>query len=199
MAVSLGQLLLELGLDSTAFRSQLESAKVLTAQVGREMEQQLKVKVTIDPTTAQNVFKQTSDVLGKPLKVKVDDRELTALNKHLDLKQKHWTETQRTFSKAIKPVVDTSEVDRLEQRLQSLSRINATPSVNARSSGSSSQSQTQKVEASVDASALSRSIEKAFGSALKGSKSGGRDDRTDCRWQPARDRDGDLEGYWRGT
>lgn len=173
MAVSLGQLLLELGLDSTAFRSQLESAKVLTAQVGREMEQQLKVKVTIDPTTAQNVFKQTSDVLGKPLKVKVDDRELTALNKHLDLKQKHWAETQRTFSKAIKPVVDTSEVDRLEQRLQSLSRINATPSVNARSSGSSSQSQTQKVEASVDTSALSRSIEKAFGSALKGSKSGG--------------------------
>lgn len=171
MAVSLGQLLLELGLDTTAFRSQMESAKLQSAQLGQDIEKNLRVKVTIDPTTAQNSFKRTADVLGKPLVIKVDDSSLTALNKHLDLKQKHWAETQRTFSKPIAPSVDTSEIDRLEQRLRNLSRINATPSVGARSS--SGQSQTQNVKASVDTNELGGAIEKAFGNALKGMKSGG--------------------------
>lgn len=171
MAVSLGQLLLELGLDSTAFRSQLESAKVLTAQVGREMEQRLKLKVEIDPIAAQNSVKKTSTILTKPLTVKVDDRELTSLNKHLDLKQKHWAETQRTFNKPLKPLVDTSNIDRLEQRLRSLSHVNAAPTVGARSSGEASK--TQKLEASIDTSKLGSSIEKAFSDALKGQKDGG--------------------------
>ncbi|MBW4540701.1 MAG: tape measure protein [Myxacorys chilensis ATA2-1-KO14] len=65
----------------------------------------------------------------------VDDSRLTDLNKHLDLKQRHWTETVNLFrSKPISPTVDDSgltalngQLDRTQKNLQDTSAAAAIP------------------------------------------------------------------------
>ena len=89
MTTSLGDLILELKLDPTVFNQQLDHVRVQALKVGGDIEK----------------------ILGKPLVASVDDKALTNLNKHLDLKQKHWTETVKTFNTPVTPKVDLKELE----------------------------------------------------------------------------------------
>lgn len=102
MSVNLGELLLTLGLDSTAYNKALESAHSLASTLGRDIE----AKLSLTP--------------------KVDDSALTALNKHLDLKVAHFKQVQNTFnSNPLKIKVDTSDLDSLQSKFNGAKSSNA--------------------------------------------------------------------------
>ena len=99
---SLGTLTLEMVLDGDNYNRQMERYRKLTEQYASDMERALaRVKApridSLVPT--------------------VDDRALTALNKHLDVKQKHWEDVKRTFSQPIKPGFDRVSVDQISGQL----------------------------------------------------------------------------------
>ena len=66
----------------------------------------------------------------------VDDSALTALNKHLDLKESHFAQVRKNFRNSpLKPKVDFSELDSLDSKLKELESVggkqfNVTPKVN---------------------------------------------------------------------
>jgi DNA polymerase sigma len=70
----------------------------------------------------QNVtMKRKMGEVSKPLVMSVDDKALTALNKHLTLKQEHYKTVQEEFAKPIKigtTRVDTRELDNLDRRVE---------------------------------------------------------------------------------
>lgn len=94
MAVTVGSLLLELGLDSSSYRQGMQEAQSL----------------------ARRFYKESSD---RQLKVKptVDHAPLHELNRHLDRKEAH---IDRLNRKAIKLKIDTGDLDRVESRLRRL-------------------------------------------------------------------------------
>lgn len=100
MAVNLGTLLLELQLDGAKFHQDLEAARRSAKLAGDEIERSLQGSSRFKPPKLE------------PIIPRVDDRELTALNQHLSLKEKHWGQVHTTFSKPIKPKVDTRDLDR---------------------------------------------------------------------------------------
>lgn len=91
---SLGSLLLELRLDTKTFNLQMQQAQKMAASYGESIERSLHLKPTVDHT------------------------ELYELNKHLDLKKKHFQEVNKYFQKnRLKPQVDFSDFKVLNQTL----------------------------------------------------------------------------------
>jgi tape measure domain-containing protein len=113
MAVNLGHLLLSFGVDSSSYDRSLELAKAKAQSCGREIELAMAgLKLQLAP--------------------KVDDSALTKLNQHLDLKQRHVEQLQRSFdSKPLTPRVDTKELDRLEQKLGGMNQGTITVTLKA--------------------------------------------------------------------
>src|SRR6476646_112023 len=101
--LSLGGLILELGLNLESYEADLQQAKERAIAVAGDIEKS---------------FRQ-SDLF---LKTKVDDLPLTKLNQHLSLKKKHFDEVNRHFkSNPLKPKTDTSELESLAKKLNNLS------------------------------------------------------------------------------
>ena len=75
MPTSLGDLILELGIDSSRFDRQMREAESRATSFGAKLEGKI-----------------------NNLKVNVDDRALTGLNRHLDLKVKHHKQVQDVFT-----------------------------------------------------------------------------------------------------
>ncbi len=95
MATSLGELILELGLDSVKFDRQMREAERRAESFGRRLEA------------------KTTQVA-----VSVDDRALTDLNRHLDSKVKHHKQVQDVFTlNPLTPKVDDRALTDLNQRL----------------------------------------------------------------------------------
>ena len=116
MAVSLGELILEVGLDLEGYREQMLQAELEATRFATETAQKLGSVGFKIPTFD-----------GKQLNLTptVNDTALTDLNKHLDLKQKHFQEVQKFFnSNPLKPSVDLSELKDLERSLQRASTQN---------------------------------------------------------------------------
>lgn len=110
---TLGSLLLELGIDPTGYDEGLDKARMDAIELGKEIEASLKHQL---PT----------------LTPKVDDSALTRLNKHLDLKQRHFTQVNQ-YMKAnpLTPRVDFSQLNELEKRLNKIKNGNYSPRVGA--------------------------------------------------------------------
>ena len=100
--MNLGELLIKLGVSEDEYWAQLQKIKQQTAKVGADIEKSLgNVKLTID----------------------VNDKELTGLNKHLDLKVSHHKKVQAHFdSNPLTVKVDDKALKTLNQRLASLER-----------------------------------------------------------------------------
>ena len=100
--MNLGELLIKLGVSEDEYWAQLQKIKQQTAKVGADIEKSLgNVKLTID----------------------VNDKELTGLNKHLDLKVSHHKKVQSHFdSNPLTVKVDDRALKTLNQRLADLER-----------------------------------------------------------------------------
>jgi tape measure domain-containing protein len=109
MSTSIGSLLLELKLDATTFNRDLNAARQQAEALNKSFQKQ------------------------QLLAPKVDHRELTALNAHLDLKQRHFREVQQQFDRTpLRVRVDTTELVKLTKQLDAI----RSGSVNVRVSGS---------------------------------------------------------------
>lgn len=87
---NIGNLFLTLGLDASSLHRGLEEARQKSEKFGADIQ--------------RNLF----------LNPKVDHTELTKLNEHLDLKQKHFDDVQKYMGKnPLSPKTDTKQVDRL--------------------------------------------------------------------------------------
>lgn len=111
MAVSLGDLVLNLKLDASSYDSDLENAHKKAIAFGKGIEKNLRISPTVDHT------------------------ELTLLNKHLDLKQKHIAEVRRDFATPLKPRVDTSEIDALNAKMSAIKSQSIKVGISGGSSG----------------------------------------------------------------
>ncbi len=142
MSLSLGELLLQLRIDPTAYYQQLEKARLAAVRSGTEIERSLN------------------------LNAKVDDRSLSDLNKHLDLKQRHWTQTNQLFqSKPLTPKVDDRALTALNQTLDQLSGKSVGVSVTT--SGNSPNATPEKIKPQIDASGIEGSVAGAIESGFK--------------------------------
>jgi hypothetical protein len=73
----------------------------------------LNVKVNVD----DRALKSVRALPNLKLKVAVDDSELTKLNKHLDLKEKHFKQVQTVFDKPLTPKIDDSGLTELNRSI----------------------------------------------------------------------------------
>ncbi|MFM6723673.1 MAG: hypothetical protein ACKPJF_04325, partial [Dolichospermum sp.] len=93
------------------------------------------------------------------LKVEVDDSPLYSLNKHLDLKYKHFKEVNRYFkNNPITPTVDNRKLDLLEQRLKELRKLTVQVQSSDGIAQTQVQQQHQQQEIKLDTSDLRKSI-----------------------------------------
>jgi tape measure domain-containing protein len=83
----------------------------------------LTVKAVLDTTTVDRQLKAYAGERTLKLTARVDDRELTALNKHLDLKQKHFAQVNEAFKATpLTPRVDLRQLEALDGRLKSIQK-----------------------------------------------------------------------------
>ncbi|MBW4460434.1 MAG: tape measure protein [Nodosilinea sp. WJT8-NPBG4] len=102
MSESLGELLLEIGLSPAQALKDLEAFKKDAVNYAKDIENSLKLNLNLKPI--------------------VDESQLTSLNKHLDLKQKHFKQVQSYFNaNPLTVKVNTTQVDKLETKLKGLS------------------------------------------------------------------------------
>jgi hypothetical protein len=128
MPTILDTLLLEVDLDPSRY----------AAKIG-----QLRTDAMASAKEVESVFKSVNATLS----AKVDDRALTALNKHLDLKQAHFAQVRRDFQQnPLKPRVDFKDLDNLERRLNRLKSGSFNVNISA-SGGTSSGSHQQMADA----------------------------------------------------
>lgn len=66
--------------------------------------------------------KKMQGIAKDPLLMRVDDRELTALNKHLTSKQEHYKRVQDDFAKPLKVNVSYKEINEFDRRLKEVGR-----------------------------------------------------------------------------
>ena len=103
MSTTIGSLIAELGLDDSKYRANLKLAQAEGLKAAREVEK---------------AFHKSTAVANLKLTPEVDDRQLTALNAHLTLKEKHVDKFQRTLTRnPLTPRVDTSQLEKLDQAL----------------------------------------------------------------------------------
>lgn len=171
MSRTMGSLLIDLRLNLNDFNRDIEAAKQRASVAGKAIEASLNIDIN---KSVANQYKATAGAFGKPLKPIVDDSSLTALNKHLDLKQKHWAEVRRDFEKPIKP--DVMPIG------QSKSAPGGLP---------------QSVSVEVDTPKLSKSIESAIGDGFKSAS--GSNGLLDLISAPFRATSGILESVFRGA
>ncbi|BAS57953.1 MULTISPECIES: tape measure protein [Leptolyngbya] len=141
----------------------------------------------------KGVFQKLSKYSDKTFKVtaQVDDSRLTALNKHLDLKQKHFGQVNNYFkSSPLTPRTDLTHLDVLEKRLDAFKNSSIEIGVNVanvrsqiadlkaqlasieipvnirNASASATQSVTQKVTA--DTSAIEKNVTQALNNSFQG-------------------------------
>lgn len=123
--LSVGDLVLTLGLDTSGYSAGMDAARAEAIAFGREIERSLKRSL---PT----------------LVARVDDRALTKLNKHLDLKQRHFDQVNRHFAqKPLTPRVNFRELEQLERRLNRLN--SSAPTVRVAGGGSASSNNTAQL------------------------------------------------------
>ena len=115
MAVTLGTLLLEVGLDLERYQADMEEAKARAAEFGAEMSR-IYNNADVKPPSG---FKDTQDQFERsPLKPVVDMSELYALNAEFDKKQMHHISLQMHFERNhLTPRVDDSELVDLNNTL----------------------------------------------------------------------------------
>ncbi|MFM5940674.1 MAG: hypothetical protein ACKOQR_20855, partial [Dolichospermum sp.] len=93
------------------------------------------------------------------LKVEVDDSPLYSLNKHLDLKYKHFKEVNRYFkNNPITPTVDNRKLDLFEQRLKELRKLTVQVQSSDGIAQTQVQQQHQQQKIKLDTSDLRKSI-----------------------------------------
>jgi tape measure domain-containing protein len=132
-----GQVALQAVLDTRLLRQQINNLSQLKptiqAQVAitnlNQVEGQLKtltrdrrIRVGIE-FDDRGIEQKLQRYTNRSFKVtaQVDDRQLTALNKHLDLKARHFSQVNNLFkSSPLTPRVDFSNLDKLDQRLSGL-------------------------------------------------------------------------------
>jgi hypothetical protein len=71
---------------------------------------------------AERNLKVTQKAMAKGLSPSVDHRALTALNKHLELKQKHWKEVNQDFNKSLSPKVNLGGLTDLNAALAQINK-----------------------------------------------------------------------------
>jgi tape measure domain-containing protein len=102
MTTTLGQLILELGLDDSKYRAKMSKLERDIKQKGSSFEKHFGF-LGEDLAAAINNSK---------LRPEVDDSELTALNAHFDLKAKHYASLQKQFDEnPLTPKVDMSKIE----------------------------------------------------------------------------------------
>ena len=104
MSISLGQLILTLGVDSTDYSKQLQQARAAAIAASKDIEQRFeKAAVSIE--------------------AQVDDSQLTDLNKHLDLKEAHAKKIQKFFNQnPLKPKTDTTDLEKIPEQFDLIQR-----------------------------------------------------------------------------
>ncbi|MFM6018007.1 MAG: hypothetical protein ACKPCI_15125, partial [Dolichospermum sp.] len=133
--MNLGELIVELSLDYADFNQSLEKAKKAAADAAASIEKSFQKLSLSNPGGTDKSPQKLS------LKVEVDDSPLYSLNKHLDLKYKHFKEVNRYFkNNPITPTVDNRKLDLLEQRLKELRKL----TVQAQSGDKVTQTQVQQ-------------------------------------------------------
>jgi tape measure domain-containing protein len=109
MAVNLGTLLLELQLDGAKFHQDLEVAKRSAKLAGDEIERSLQGSSRFKPPKLETLIPR------------VDDRELTNLNKHFNLKEKHALQVKRSLQN--NPLVAKTNVKELTNLSEQLKQV----------------------------------------------------------------------------
>jgi tape measure domain-containing protein len=151
MALSLGQLILDLKLNPTDYNRTLEKARTDALRVGGMIERSL----------------------GRGYTAKVDDSRLTALNRHLTSKEQHWGRVQTLMdTRPLTPKVNDQGLTNLNKQLDRLQNRNV--QVNVKATATQAQpvqqaQQTQQVRVKTDSdgvsNAISKAIEKGFAAA----------------------------------
>jgi hypothetical protein len=101
---SLGSLSLEIGLDIERLQRDLANAEKMVADSLAGWNGKL----------AASQQRLGQRFLSGTITPRVDDRALTALNRHLDLKQQHWEEVRKDFAKPLTIVVDDSQLAKIK-------------------------------------------------------------------------------------
>ena len=113
MSTTIGSLIAELGLDDSKFKTQFATIKKQALNDVRDIEKSFKNAFSLKELT---------------ITAKVDDKQLTDLNKHLSLKEKHFKQVQQEFNRSpLTPKVDLNNLDKLETRLNNLHRVASKP------------------------------------------------------------------------
>ncbi len=106
MSTTIGSLIAELGLDDSRYKANLKSAQAEGLKAAREVEK---------------AFQRSISMGDLKLAPRVDDKELTALNAHLTLKERHFNQVQKKFDRTpLRPKVDLTELNKLEDTLLNL-------------------------------------------------------------------------------
>ncbi|MEO1521983.1 MAG: hypothetical protein AAFU78_14560, partial [Cyanobacteria bacterium J06633_2] len=113
MAVVLGELLLDLGIDMSRYDEQILEAEQKAFSMATRI-QSIMGGVKIDAPSLADELKLTPQV---------DDRQLTELNKHLELKRSHFSQVQRFFDRnPLTPKASGSFAKDFEQQLDQVQR-----------------------------------------------------------------------------
>ncbi|MEM8610397.1 MAG: tape measure protein [Cyanobacteria bacterium P01_H01_bin.105] len=106
MSTTIGSLIAELGIDASKYTANLKIYKQEGIKAARDVEK---------------AFKNAVSLKDLKLVPHVDDQELTALNAHLSLKERHFNQVQQKFDRApLRPKVDLAALNTLEDTLLNL-------------------------------------------------------------------------------
>ncbi|MFM6394584.1 MAG: hypothetical protein ACKPFH_19325, partial [Dolichospermum sp.] len=151
--MNLGELIVQLSLDYADFNQSLEKAKKAAANAAASIEKSFQKLSLSNPGGTDKSPQKLS------LKVEVDDSPLYSLNKHLDLKYKHFKEVNRYFkNNPITPTVDGRKLVPLEQRLKELRKLTVQVQSSDGIAQTQVQQQHQQQEIKLDTSDLRKSI-----------------------------------------
>ncbi|MFM6807388.1 MAG: hypothetical protein ACKPKQ_07485 [Dolichospermum sp.] len=118
--MNIGELIVELSLDYADFNQSLEKAKKAAANAAASIRKSFRKLPLSNPGGTDKSPQKLS------LKVEIDDSALYGLNKHLDLKYKHFKEVNQYFkNNPLTPTVDDRELTNLNKELAQLTGKNA--------------------------------------------------------------------------
>ncbi|MFG6101202.1 phage tail tip lysozyme [Leptothoe sp. EHU-05/26/07-4] len=109
MSTTIGSLIAELGIDDSKFKANLKMAQAEGIKAAREVEK---------------AFGKSLSRGDLRLTPEVDDRQLTSLNAHLTLKEKHFGKARNDMKRdPLKPSVDLEQLDQLEAKLTNITQL----------------------------------------------------------------------------
>lgn len=120
-----------------------------------------KLDATLDAAVARSkVAAQKIDAaMGRPLTAKVDDRQLTALNAHLDLKKKHYAEVQNFINThPITPKFDDHEVRSAYESVKRLQSLGGSSTIHVKMTSESRGGRDNRQQHSVDHRAVAKGV-----------------------------------------